>query len=291
MHGRSCVGRRVLLGAVGVAAALAVAGGVAWACVPQASIRVSTPSGPVGTKVTVTGSTFDATGQPVKVWWGGAGKQLLGSAPVTASRTFTFAFEVPASSGGSHIVAATQSDASGQPIAGSPVNTLFRVEGAAPAPASTDLQGDPDNTVSEPATAAAPAPAEPASAAPAPAAPAPAAAPAPRVRVAPARSPRVAAVAPAPAPAPAAPAPAAPAPAAPAPAPVAAPAPAAPEPAVAPATAPARRSVMVSMSGAKDGSPALAVALVGVGLVLALGASAVVLAGRRGRRAPAGARR
>ncbi|MGQ0521922.1 MAG: hypothetical protein ACT4PX_12350, partial [Actinomycetota bacterium] len=70
----------------------------------------------------------------------------------------------------------------------------------------------------------------------------------------------------------------------------------APAPVAAPASdttpVPARRSVMVSMSGdSSDGSPALAIALVGMGLLLALGASAVVLAGRRERRAPAGARR
>jgi len=48
---------------------------------------------------------------------------------------------------------------------------------------------------------------------------------------------------------------------------------------------------MVSMSNESDGSPALAIALVGIGLVLALGASAVVLAGRREGKAPARVRR
>jgi len=48
---------------------------------------------------------------------------------------------------------------------------------------------------------------------------------------------------------------------------------------------------MVSMSGGDDGSPVLTIALVGIGLVLALGASALVLAGRRDRKAPASARR
>jgi hypothetical protein len=48
---------------------------------------------------------------------------------------------------------------------------------------------------------------------------------------------------------------------------------------------------MVSMASDSDGSPALAIALVGVGLLLALGASAVVLAGRRDRKAPAKASR
>jgi hypothetical protein len=48
---------------------------------------------------------------------------------------------------------------------------------------------------------------------------------------------------------------------------------------------------MVSMADDGDGSPWLAIALVGLGLVLSLGATALVLAGRRERKAPAAARR
>ena len=262
-------------------AVLALVGAAAWACTPQASIKTSVASGTPGTNITVTGSTFDATGQPVKVWWGGAGKQLVATANVTASRGFTATFAVPNVAGGVHIVAATQIDASGQPIAGSPVNTTFRVDAPTAATPVTDLQGTPDNSVVEPAAA----PVAVAEPTPAPAAeptPAPATRPAPRVRVAPAQPSATATPAPAPAPAAAAPAPATEA------APAPAVTPAAPE--VAPA-APARRSVMVSMADDSDGSPALAIALVGVGLVLALGATALVLAGRRDSKAPAKARR
>ncbi|HVL93449.1 MAG TPA: hypothetical protein VM264_08895, partial [Acidimicrobiales bacterium] len=76
------------------------------------------------------------------------------------------------------------------------------------------------------------------------------------------------------------------------PAPEVAPAPAAPAPAPAatPAETPARRSVMVSMDS-DGGSPWLAIALVGLGLVLSLGATALVLAGRRDAKAPVGTRR
>lgn len=292
MDRRRGVARGSLLGAIGAAAALLLVAGTSWACTPLATIKPSATNGAVGTKLTITGSTFDAAGQPVKVWWDGAGKQLVGTAQVNpATRSFSVAFEVPPSSGGSHIIAATQNDAAGQPIAGSPVNTLFRVDGAAPQAVASDLQADPDNTVNEPVSAVAPAAQETATPAPA------AVTPAPRVRVAPAQSSRPAAarapapVAAAPAPAPVAPAPA-PVASAPAPAPVAAPSPAVtPAPEAAPATAPARRSVMVNMASDSNGSPVLAIALVGVGLLLALGASAVVLAGRRDRRAPAQARR
>lgn len=288
MDRRRGVARGSLLAAIGASAALLLVAGTSWACTPLATIKSSAASGAIGTKLTITGSTFDGSGQPVKVWWDGAGKQLMGTAQVNpATRSFSVAFEVPPSSGGSHIIAATQNDAAGQPIAGSPVNTLFRVDGAAPQAVASNLQADPENTVNEPVSAVAPAAQE--TAAPAPAAATPAPAPAPRVRVAPAQSSRPAAAS---APAPVAPAPTPAAAPAPAPVAVAAPAPAVtPAPDVAPATAPARRSVMVSMAGDSNGSPALAIALVGVGLVLALGASAVVLSGRRDRKAPAQARR
>ena len=277
-----------VLGAVGVLAAVTVLGTASWACTPLATIKTSAPGGPVGSTITVTGSTFDAAGQPVKVWWGGASGIQVATANVTSARTFTATFAVPNAGTGTKIVSATQNDASGNAIAGSPVNTLFKVDGPTAPAAASNLQADPDNAVTEPAAAAAPAPeAAPAPAA-APAAPARAAT-APRVRVAPAASTRAAAPAAAAAPATAAAPAAAPAPAAvPAPAAESAtPAPAAsPAPASAPATAPARRSVMVAMSDDSSGSPALAIALVGIGLVLALGASAVVLASRREAKAP-----
>ena len=273
---------RILTG-VAVTMTLAVLGAVAYACVPQASLNLTPKEAAAGTKITISGSSFDATGSAVKVWWDGAGKTVVGEFPVTAGRTFTATFEVPASAaGGAHVVSATQNDANGRSIAGSPVNAMFTVTGAAPpAAAPAVVQVEPERTVTEPAPAVAAA--EQPAAAPAPAA---TPAPAPRVRVAPTGTAVRAPVAAA-----------APAPAAPAPAPEAAPAPA---PAVAqpapateptPAPAPARRSVMVSMASDSDGSPALAIALVGIGLVLALGASAVVLAGRRDRKAPASARR
>lgn len=293
MERRRAAVRGGVLATAGVAL-VTLLGSASWACTPQASLKMSVPGGPAGTNVTVTGSTFDASGSAVKLWWGGAGKTFLGTANVApATRQFTFAFSIPDTGSGVKIVSATQNDSSGQAIAGSPVNTTFRVDGAPVTINAANVQVDPDNSVTEPVSAAAPAvaaaPAATAAPAPAPApvAATPAVRTAPRVRVA-----RVTSAAPAQA-AVAAPAPAAAPVAAPAPAaPVAAPAPVAtPAPVAAPATAPARRSVMVSMSSDSSGSPALAIALVGVGLVLALGASAVVLAGRRESKAPAKVRR
>ena len=284
MERRRTALRGGLVASAALVGAMTLLAATSWACTPQASLRVTPGAGAPGTTVTVSGSTFDAAGQPVRIFWGGASGTQIGTASVNAARSFSTTFVVPQSAGGVFIVSATQKGADGNYIAGSPVNTMFRVEGpAATAAAASNLQSDPENTVTEPAPAPAveAAPSQTATPAPAPAAP--------RVRVAaPARTPAAPAATPTPA---AAPAPAAEPVAAPAPAPAVEPAPIAP-PAEAPAATPARRSVMVSMAGdSSDGSPALAIALVGIGLLLALGASAVVLASRREGKAPAKARR
>ena len=271
--------------AVPVAAALLAFAAGAFACVPQAGIKLSTTSGPVGTTITVTASNTNfAEGAAISVYWGGLSGQLMGTGTGLPGGTISpVTFKVPAGAANGYTIVSAKQVKDGAAI-GNPASALFNVSTpgqTAPVPAP-NVQDEPK--VADGAAGLAPADAaQPA----ATASPAPAPAPAPRVRTAPARSV-------APAPVAAVPAPAAdPAPAVEAtPAPVAAPAPAVtPVPESAPATSPARRSVMVSMASDDNGSPALAIALVGIGLVLALGASAVVLAGRRDRKAPAKASR
>jgi len=282
--------RPLYLMAFGAVAVPLVAASIAYACSALASLSVSAQSADSGVTVTGVGRNFSnahggaPSAEPVVLHFNTRSGPVLWSGRPDANGSVDFSFQVPRTAAGSYALIATQNNADGVPVSGTPARAAFTVAG----PISEAIAAE----------AAAPA-AEPVAAAPAPA-PAPAVAPAPaattatpRVRVAtparavaPARTAPVAAPAPAPAPV-AAPAPAVAA----TPAPVAAPAPAVtPAPEAAPA-APARRSVMVSMSGGSDGSPALAVALVAVGLVLALGASALVLAGRRESKAPARARR
>ena len=258
----------------------------AYACTSLATLSVNPSSAPAGTTVNGTGKNFSPHGtdapstEPVVLHLNSRTGTTLWSGRPDAAGNISFAFTVPDVEAGSYTLIATQMNATGGNASGTPARISFQVT---PSPAAAEpAAAAPAEEAATPAPAAA--------AAPAPAA-TPARAATPRVRVAaPART---STPAPAAAPAAAAPAPAAtPAPAVETPAPVAAPAPAVtPAPEAAPATAPARRSVMVSMSGSDDGSPVLAIALVGVGLVLALGASALVLAGRRDRKAPASARR
>ena len=279
--------KRGLVGVVSVAAVLAMVGAVAWACTPLASIRATPAQGAPGTNVTLTGSSFDPKGASVNVYWGGASGVKVASAPISATGTFTANFAVPANAfGGNQVITAVPANGSA-----APTNAMFVVQNAPLVPPPSLAQGTEEApTVNEPVSAEAPAASPVATASPAPAAQA-----APRVRPAPTRTaapaPRAAAPAPVTPPAPAAPAAAAPA-VEETPTPVVEPAPAAAAPTpAAPPAAPARRSVMVSMASESDGSPALAIALVGIGLALALGASAVVLAGRRDRKAPATAKR
>lgn len=260
----------------------------AYACTSLATLSVNPSSAPAGTTVNGTGKNFAPHGtdapstEPVVLHLNSRTGSTLWSGRPDAAGNIVFSFTVPDVEAGSYTLIATQMTATGANQSGTPARISFEVT--------------PSPVAAEPVAAA---PADEVAATPAPAVAAtPARAATPRVRVAaPARTSTPApAVAPVPAPA-AAPVPApatavAPAPAVPTPAPVASPAPAvSPAPESAPATAPARRSVMVSMSGGGDGSPVLAIALVGVGLVMALGASALVLAGRRDRKVPASARR
>ena len=261
----------------------------AYACTSLATLQVNPGSAASGTTVTGTGQRFAPHGadapstEPVVLHFNSRTGPVLWSGRPDAGGAIAFSFTVPDAEAGQYTLIATQNDPNraGFAASGTPARVSFTV--AAPPVAAEPTAATPaEETTAAPAVAVATSPTPAAT---------PARAATPRVRVAaPARTAAPApAVAAAPAPAAAAPAPVTPAPVE---TPAAAPAPVvSPAPESAPATAPARRSVMVSMSGNDDGSPVLAIALVGVGLVLALGASALVLAGRRDRKAPASARR
>ena len=278
--------RPLYLMAFGVVAVPLVAASIAYACSALASLSVNTQSADSGATVTGVGRNFSnahggaPSAEPVVLHFNTRSGPVLWSGRPDANGNVDFSFQVPRTAAGSYALIATQNNADGVPVSGTPARASFTVAGPISEAIAAEAAPAAEPVAAAPAVVAAPV-----------AAPAPAAAPArtvaaPRVRVAPAAPVAAPVAAPAPA-AVATPAPAVEA----TPAPVAAPAPAVtPAPEAAPA-APARRSVMVSMSGGSDGSPALAIALVGVGLVLALGASALVLAGRRDSKAPAKARR
>src|SRR5262245_52253031 len=128
MEGR----KRVLLGAVSVAAVLTMMGAVSWACTPLASIKATPAAGAPGTNVTLTGSSFDPKAGSVRIFWGGASGRLLTTANVSPTGSFTANVVVPSDTySGNQIVTAVPANGSA-----SPANLMFKVDGAPAAPAS-----------------------------------------------------------------------------------------------------------------------------------------------------------
>jgi hypothetical protein len=170
---------KLSIAAVALAAA-ALIGGAAWACVPGASITLTPGTGGPGTAVGVSGTTFDAQGSLVNIYWDGTGGTLLAQVPVQPDRTFSYSFIVPANAtSGSHVVSATQLDRNG--LAYNPVNRAFSIPGTR-APNRSVVQGPaqpPADGLTQPAPAAQPARTAVQAPAPAPAAPGPGPGPGP----------------------------------------------------------------------------------------------------------------
>jgi len=275
--------RRVWLLGLGAVAAPVFVASMAFACTSLATLSMPESGAELST-VTGTGKGFNTadTSSAVEIHFGSRTGALLWSGRANSAGEIAYSFQIPqGTAAGQYAIIATQTLASGNAAGGTPARAAFQVTGNTPATANAVVAPTEQVGAVEPVATAAPAPAA-----------APARTPAVRAPVA---APRAPVVTPAPAAAPApvvAPAPApvvAPVPAAVTPAPVApAPAPSAATPAETPAS---ERSVMVSMADDGNGSPWLAIGLVGLGLVLSLGATALVVAGRRDRKAPAAARR
>lgn len=264
--------RRLLAIFAGLLAVPLLGLSVAWACTALATIDMDHKEGAVvGDVVKGTGNGFDATSpNQVEIRLSGREGPVLDTATPGPTGAIAFEFTTPQAAPGDYVIVATQLDATGQPVGGTPARAPFKVVGAEPAPA----QGQPAAPPQQQPQPAQPAPAQAVPAQPAPAAPAQ---PAPAQAVAPEQGP--------PAPEQAVPAqPAPPAPAAPAPADAVAPAPA---PAQAPAVA-GERSVMMAPDAQ---SLALPLIMVAVGLLLTVGSGALVLASRRPADAEATARR
>ncbi|MGH9223513.1 MAG: hypothetical protein ACRD2W_06930 [Acidimicrobiales bacterium] len=133
--------RRVLVGSfAAVAAAIAVTGAAAFACITPASINLSTAAGRPGDVVTISGKSFSVpAGNPtgVQIYWAAPNGKLLAEATPTAEGTFETTFRVPDGPPGFYQVVAVLRAADGADVAGTPGRALFEVQNvqAAPAPA------------------------------------------------------------------------------------------------------------------------------------------------------------
>ena len=256
-------GRRLLVVGLGMLAAPVVAASIAYACTALANLSLNPNQGDPGATITGTAQGFSSSGEPVAIRIGKANAQPVWVGRADANGRVNVSFQIPGNlAPGSYTVLATQNNADGQPIPGSPARAELTVTGR---PAVTGTPA-PVAAPQQPGTPA-PAPARQSGTSAAPAAvgqPAPAGSVSPATAVDPVTG---TALAPGSAPA-----------VAPGTAPAVAPVPAVGSERGATANAVAPRSTMV---GTSSGSPALPLGLVGAGLVLTLAATASVIAGRK----------
>jgi hypothetical protein len=128
--------RRAIAAVLTLAAAGVCGATLAWACTPSAGISLSPASGSAGSQVVVDGSLF-APG-PVEIRWGGSGGPILAT---TVGPTFAVNVTIPAAPAGARTILAVGRDGSGA-VAGEAASA-FTVTGgtngsgnSGPAPAS-----------------------------------------------------------------------------------------------------------------------------------------------------------
>ena len=133
----------VSLLAVGFAAA-------AFACTSLATLDAPTAAAPTGSNVSVTGASFSSkAATPVVIHWGGASGPEVARAVPDSSGRISATFTVPKAEPGYHVLVATQLDAEGKAVFGTPARASFAVagpDGATPAaPAVAPQQPAPSS--------------------------------------------------------------------------------------------------------------------------------------------------
>ena len=114
----------------------------AWACAALATLRLDTRAAAPGTEVSGVGRNYSPAGSFVTVRLGGRKGPVLWEGPPAGSRgNIRPTFEVPAVKPGSYVIVATQSTATGAPVAGTPGRAALRITrtsaGSSQAPASS----------------------------------------------------------------------------------------------------------------------------------------------------------
>ena len=152
-------GRRVwfLLGLAALAIPL-VAAAVAYGCTAMATLTTSSNAAPPGSVVTVTGKYFgthdpadDRSNQPAEIRLGSLTSPVLASAPPRGTdRSFTVEITIPEGVSGDTVLVATQKNASGQAVYGTPARQAFTVTPApAPAPGGSPPSASPPNVIEQ----------------------------------------------------------------------------------------------------------------------------------------------
>jgi len=137
---------RTMVSGLVVAAAATVSGAAAFACTALATIDAQAAAAPSGTAVAVTGASFStaAGASPVVFHWNGVDGPEVARATPDAAGNVTANFTVPKADAGYYTLVATQQNAEGETVYGTPARQSFQVvgpDGRAPvAPAATPSQ-------------------------------------------------------------------------------------------------------------------------------------------------------
>lgn len=143
----------MMVSTLGVGFLVASLAATAFACTSLATIDTPTSAALPGTNVAVTGASFSAkAGTPVIFHWNGASGPEVARVMPDANGTVKANFTVPKADPGYYVLIATQVDASGKAVYGTPARASFQVlgpDGRAPAsPAAPPQQ--PGRPVSAP---------------------------------------------------------------------------------------------------------------------------------------------
>lgn len=128
---------RAMASGAAVLGAAVVTGAAAFACTALATIDAQASAATVGTAVAVTGGSFSAAaGTPVILHWNGVNGTEVARATPDAAGNITATFTVPKADAGYYTLVATQTNAEGEAVYGTPARQSFQVvgpDGATPA--------------------------------------------------------------------------------------------------------------------------------------------------------------
>lgn len=138
-----------------VATALVVVGGmVAFACTNLATLDPSSTSGPGGSNVTLTGTSFavateGAAASPVSIRWSKLDGPVLAELTPDAQGAIAGSIVVPKADAGHYVLLATQLDEKGDPQFGTPARAPFEIVGpsgkATPPPGADAVSSSSDS--------------------------------------------------------------------------------------------------------------------------------------------------
>ena len=118
-----------------VAGALLATAAVGYACTNLATLNLSSSAGKAGDTVTVTGSSFNVNAKdvaasfPVVMHWNGVDGATLAQVQPDKAGNISATFTVPDGQPGYYVIVATQRDAKGADVYGTPARASYQILG------------------------------------------------------------------------------------------------------------------------------------------------------------------